>query len=342
MDADDPMMPSDYEDKAPVEMKRCTAASGSSWRCPRMFPVTDKHKTCPHHREISRRCAARPEAKARQKELQKKPSYVQKSKERTDKRNKTPEHKALVLEYHRSEHGKANRRKRQRSEKYVAKKKEWKANNIEKVRGYSRKHHKKPLSKLAGLLWHMSKGYKTESLIRMGCFKSNEHVREHFESTWEPWMSWENHGRRRSVDGYKVAWHFGHKLPCAIFDGSNPNDRRKCFMPMNLFAQDAKDNNKALHMLILSDDELLALRPCWPDAAKGSLVLLKALFSGAAAKAVAEGSSDDEAYLEEAAMAAAETEEEDSGAETEEEATAAGSAAAGSAAGSAAAATAAG
>ena len=148
----------------------------------------------------------------------------------------------------------------------------------------------------------------------MGCFESAEHARAHFESTWEPWMTWENYGRNDG-SGYRKHWQFGHKLPSAIFDGSNPNDRRKCFLPMNLYAQDAKDNNEKLCRLVYSDIELEALRPCWPDAAKNSLVLLKALFAGAAARAVAEGSSSSTHSA--AAGSEAEAPAEDSEAETE-------------------------
>ena len=93
--------------------------------------------------------------------------------------------------------------------------------------------------------------------------------------------------------------------------------QRKCFMPMNLFAQDAKENNKNLDKLVLSDEELEALRPCWPDAAMNDLGRLKALFdktkdlpgsstaaeleSESESESEFEGSSDEEAYSEEAA-----------------------------------------
>jgi hypothetical protein len=188
----------------------------------------------------------------------------------------------------------------------------------------------------------MARGGETRSLIRLGCFESNEHVKKHFESTMDKsWMTWENRGLHRTGNGYRVAWQFGHKLPIAIFDGNKSEDCRKCFMPMNLFAQDAKENNELRDKLVYSDIELEALRPCWPGAALNSLVLLKALFAGAAARAAAESSSAG------AHSAAEDSEAEDSEAEgwaedSEAEDWAAGSAAAGSAAGSAAAGSAAG
>ena len=196
----------------------------------------------------------------------------------------------------------------------------------EKGKATIRKQNRKPMQKLLKLLNAMSKGKDTQSLVRLGCFESNEHVRAHFESTMDKtWMTWQNAGRHRVGNGYRVAWQFGHKLPRSIFDQFNRNDCRKCFMPMNLFAQDAKENVELGDKLVYSDIELLALRPCWPDAAKNSLVLLKALFAGAAARAVAEGSSSSthSAAADSEAEAQAEDSEvdlaEDSGAESEAE-----------------------
>ena len=90
-------------------------------------------------------------------------------------------------------------------------------------------------------------------------------------------MTWENYGKNDGL-GYHRWWQFGHRLPVAIFDGSNRNDLRKCFLPINLYAQDAKENNSLRHKLVYSDKELLALRECWPDAALNSLDRLKRLF----------------------------------------------------------------
>jgi len=339
------MMPSDDEDEAPVAMKRCTVRDKKNgWHCFRMFPASEPYKLCPHHREAGRRASQRPESKAKRAE-----------------RAKTPEAKQKKREYSYKPATKAKRSVREANPQFKAKRKEYmteyntrqeakelnnrrnrKWNKTEKGRAKSAKHRKKPLNRLAGLLRRMSKGGETRSLIRMGCFESNEHVKAHFESTMDKtWMTWENHRMLRADDGYRCAWNFGHKLPRSIFDQTNPNDCRKCFMPMNLFSQDARENVELKDRLVYSNIELEALRPCWPDAAMNSLVLLKALFAGAAARAVAEGSSAG-AHSAAEDSEAADSEEEGSGAETEAEATAAGSEAAGSAAGSEAAGSAAG
>jgi hypothetical protein len=309
MNADDSMMPSDYEDgEAPAAMKQCSKRKGASNQCKRMFTADDPRKFCPFCRGVAIK--------------------------HNNKRRSDPEKVKIMLEQNRKSDAKRYEQKREVM-------KRWKRTPAGKAS--VKKQNAKPLHQLSARLYKMAMGGGTRSLIRMGCFDSNDHVKAHFESTMDKtWMTWQNHGRHLTGNDYKVAWQFGHKLPVAIFDQCNANDWRKCFMPMNLFAQDAKENNELKDRLVYSDIELEALRPCWPDAAMNSLVLLKALFAGAAARAVAEGSSDDETYLEEEAMAAEDSEEADSGAETEEEAPAAGSAAAGSAAGSAAAATAAG
>ena len=296
---DPEMIPSDCEDEAPVAMKRCTVKS-KYWRCKNWFAATDSYKFCPHHREKARRDNHKPI-----------------NKQRNAKRAKTEVVLRKNREYSKKPESKLKRKERQSTPDFRSKR-----------RVYLSEYKKTPQGRMAVLsssLQALAKGWKTESLIRMGCFESSNHVKKHFESTWDKsWMTWENHGRHLSSHGYGVRWHFGHKLPCAIFDGSNPNDRRKCFMPMNLYAQDAKENSENLHKLVYSDDELLALRPCWPDAAKNSLVLLKALFAGAAARAVAEGSSSSTHSAAAGSEAAAPAEDSEAGSEADSEVESAG------------------
>jgi len=306
---DPEMIPSDCEDKPPVAMKRCTRTQcKGKYQCRNMIPITDPRKWCPQHRKWQldsvRRANAKPENKKKRAEYDQRPERKQSQKESRERPAVKQKRKENSSRWHKSPNGKA----------------------IQKV------HNDKPINKLRCRLFAMTQGRVSQSLIRLGCFASNEDVRAHFESTWEPWMNWENYGKHRSENGYGVAWQFGHKLPCAIFDAFNLNDMRKCFLPMNLYAQDAKDNNEKLCRLVYSDDELLALRPCWPDAAKNSLVLLKALFSGAAARAVAEGSSSSthsaaadseaEAQAEDSEVDLAEDSGEESAEDSEAEATA--------------------
>ena len=295
---DPEMIPSDCEDEPTT--KRCTVRNGPNWQCSHTMPITYKFKMCPKHRARAVKNSKRP--RAIEYEANRRSSQTYKEQRRV--------WDATYL----SKPGNAERQ--------IQAQKDWLL--TPKGQAMTERRKKDPLRRLTLLLRAMIKGEKTESLIRMGCFESTEHVKTHFESTWQSWMNWENYGKNPGV-GYRLKWNFGHKLPCAIFDGSNPNDRRKCFLPMNLYAQDAKDNNEKHAKLVYSDIELEALRPCWPDAAKNSLVLLKALFAGAAARAVAEGSSSSthSAAADSEAEAQAEDSEvdlaEDSGAESEAE-----------------------
>ena len=316
---DPEMIPSDYEDEPPVAMKRCTVRDRKcNWQCFRMFPVTDKYKLCPHHRKKGREAAARPLTKAKNAERHKTPKYRKKKSEYASR----PEYKASQREKGKIPEVKARRRAIQKKSRArpegMAKKKITDTKWRHGPKGKEHSKRQKVMNNMRWRLFHMIHGEESQTIISMGCFKSNDHVRQHFESTWEPWMSWENYGPNTGR-GYQLAWNIGHKLPCFVFDKFNPNDLRKCFMPMNLFAQDAKENGKLRHNLTMSDIELEALRPCWPDAAKGSLVLLKALFAGEAARAVAEGSSSSahSAAAGSEAAAPAEDSEAETAAETE-------------------------
>ena len=141
---------------------------------------------------------------------------------------------------------------------------------------WNKRHNRKPMNRLLHLLHRMVKGGHTLSLVRLGCFESNDDVKAHFESTMDKtWMTWENYGVHVAGNGYKCNWNFGHKLPRAIFDQENTNDHSKCFSKLNLFAQDAKENIEMRARVSLTDEELLALRPCWPDAVMNDLKRLK-------------------------------------------------------------------
>jgi hypothetical protein len=56
----------------------------------------------------------------------------------------------------------------------------------------------------------------------------------HIESTFLPWMSWENYARD--------TWHIDHIKPCDRFDLSDPAQQRECFHWTNLRAYPAFDN----------------------------------------------------------------------------------------------------
>ena len=66
----------------------------------------------------------------------------------------------------------------------------------------------------------------------LGC--NMEQLKNHLSSMFLPGMSWENYGQ----DG----WHIDHIIPCAEFDLTNQDQRKKCFHYTNLQPLWAKDN----------------------------------------------------------------------------------------------------
>lgn len=74
---------------------------------------------------------------------------------------------------------------------------------------------------------------KSESSLELvGC--DLETLVSHLERQFQPGMSWENYG----VKG----WHIDHIIPCAAFDLSDPEARRRCFHFTNLQPLWAKQN----------------------------------------------------------------------------------------------------
>ena len=74
----------------------------------------------------------------------------------------------------------------------------------------------------------------------IGC--SISELRNHLESQFKEGMTWENH----SLHG----WHIDHKLPCASFDLSKPEEQKKCFHYSNLQPLWAKDNRSKSNRII--------------------------------------------------------------------------------------------
>ncbi len=70
------------------------------------------------------------------------------------------------------------------------------------------------------------------SMELVGC--SMLELKSHIESLFLPGMTWENRGR--------LGWHIDHKIPCASFNLSNPEDQKKCFHFTNLQPMWWRDN----------------------------------------------------------------------------------------------------
>lgn len=174
-------------------------------------------------------------------------------------------------------------------DKIVAYRERYRKENPEKVKASRstpkqiaarRAYFRSVLPKLRRSLWSMTKGEHDNpvSLVELGCFSDNDDVRRHFESTFEPWMTFENNGKHAAGNDYNVRWNIGHRLPMRIFDPTNVEDRKRCFDRRNLYAQCARENLEQLAHLHLSDAELESLRPVWPAKANGDLAALKRLF----------------------------------------------------------------
>ena len=64
----------------------------------------------------------------------------------------------------------------------------------------------------------------TNAETLLGC--TFEYVRQHLASLFRPGMTWENNT--------KHGWHIDHKIPCASFDLTDPEQQKKCFHYTNL------------------------------------------------------------------------------------------------------------
>lgn len=83
-------------------------------------------------------------------------------------------------------------------------------------------------SRIHKVLQNNQKSATTEALL--GC--SISALKVYLESQFQPGMTWENHGE----------WHIDHRLPCASFDLSNPDEQKACFHYTNLQPLWAADN----------------------------------------------------------------------------------------------------
>ncbi len=147
-----------------------------------------------------------------------------------------------------SDYQKANR------EKCNLYKKEWAKRNISRVKAARRKWLKKNpnyqlnwvlnkrrndagfriLCALRRRLYDakLRKSWSKNSTQLLGC--SLEDFRIYLESKFEPEMSWNNYGD----------WHIDHIVPCALFDLTREDHRKRCFHFSNLQPMFAIENQK--------------------------------------------------------------------------------------------------
>lgn len=92
-------------------------------------------------------------------------------------------------------------------------------------------------------------------------FPNSQAIADHFESLFEPWMSWDNYGPY-NPKGPRT-WNIGHRIPLSKYDASNESDFKRCWSKANLFSQCSKENNENRDKM--PDDEILnTLVDVWP------------------------------------------------------------------------------
>lgn len=227
--------------------------------CPKLLPVEYSKKTCPHCLELAAIRSARYNATkngkdgAKRRSLARTASGYEQSEERlAAKRRRWREPKAVTQRKtaeHRSRR-KVNSRKYNQSAKGIAK-------------------SKSIMHRISVKICGMLDGSRPNSVtVRELCgFANRQEAADHFEASWDTsWMSWENHGVRKVCDGLKTKWHIGHRIPKSAYDSSNMEDVRRCWNPINLFAQDAVENQANGNRILPPDDELMRIERIWPTS----------------------------------------------------------------------------
>lgn len=102
----------------------------------------------------------------------------------------------------------------------VSRRKAWKRNRRETVVDFKIKENLR-IRIAHALRAKASKSDRTEELL--GCAVNQ--LKVHLSAQFSPEMSWENYGS---------VWEIDHKIPCASFDLTAPEQQRKCFHFSNL------------------------------------------------------------------------------------------------------------
>ena len=211
---------------------RCARRKGN-WQCAHLFvPALTAHGKLQTRCERCRATAVR--------------NFHSDAGKDIDKRRKSNSvGKATKKRYHESKAGRAERRRSKTSEA-----------------GKARQHRgdTTPSNRIRKKIYKMCRDGGIDSVSAMeatGCASTAE-LRAHFEATFQPWMTWDNHGAHK-VGGNSDAWQIGHRLAKAFYDDGNPADIKRCWNKANLFAQDS-DENHTLSVKMPDDAVLERLR----------------------------------------------------------------------------------
>lgn len=130
-------------------------------------------------------------------------------------------------------------------EKNALKMKEYRLKHPEKIKEIQKRSIAKRYSTdvtfrmISNIRRRIRQSIKSDSISKatlelLGC--TPDECRAYIESLFLPGMSWENYGHK--------TWHIDHKIPCAAFDLSDPEQQKKCFHYTNLQPLWAEDNLK--------------------------------------------------------------------------------------------------
>lgn len=126
----------------------------------------------------------------------------------------------------------------------LVKNKIWKRKNRAKINDYRKRYDKekkmkdvsfKILCNLRSRISNILRKRNSKSLSTMfliGC--SIDYLMCHLQKQFKKSMTWNNYGK----------WHIDHKIPCAGFNLSEPNEQMQCFNYRNLQPLWAKENLK--------------------------------------------------------------------------------------------------
>ena len=123
----------------------------------------------------------------------------------------------------------------------AASNKAWRKANPERHKKILKRAHSQPIAKLTKNLRRRLRDFvksaeRKESTQQMVDCSWNE-LRQHIERQFKPGMSWANYGE----------WHIDHIVPCAYFDLTKAEERRRCFHFSNLRPLDGLVNCRRGH-----------------------------------------------------------------------------------------------
>ena len=244
--------------------KQCTTNRSTKYRCKQIIPTSSPFKLC-------LKCRTR-NKKSRQ-SIKGNPIREVKAAKRGKRARSKPGSKKYHREYYHAW-------KTTPTGKESLESSQEKSAKSDKTKISRAHNNKKLMNKLSTSLLSMLGGSNRSAhrIRNLGTFVDNSDVVKHFMSTFEDWMTMQNHGKYKKGDVYQSKWNIGHRLPKFVFDVMDVDDLKKCWGRDNLFAQSARENIEQQHGLFSTDSELLLLKHIWPKAANNDLEILKLLY----------------------------------------------------------------